>query len=64
MKKGIKKGASPDAAQSSRALAAVHETARSLYEAGVMTKTAMKGFDKLCSTAVDDRRQKSPRDSL
>ena len=38
----------------SEALAAVHETALGLTEAGVMTKRTMKTFDELCLTPVKD----------
>jgi putative transcriptional regulator len=34
------------------ALAAVHETARGLHEAGVMDKRTMKAFDSMCLTPV------------
>lgn len=36
----------------SRALAAVHETALGLHEAGVMDKRTMKAFDAMCLTPV------------
>ena len=38
----------------SDALAAVHETAFGLHEAGVIDKRTMKTFDELCLTAVED----------
>ncbi len=38
----------------SDALAAVHETALGLAEAGVMGKRTMKAFDELCLTPVED----------
>jgi putative transcriptional regulator len=38
----------------SDALAAVHETALGLHEAGVMDKRTMKSFDELCLTPVQD----------
>lgn len=38
----------------SDALAAVHETALGLREAGVMDKRTMKGFDELCLTPVEE----------
>jgi putative transcriptional regulator len=38
----------------SDALAAVHETASGLHEAGVMGKQTMKAFDEMCLTPVAD----------
>ena len=38
----------------SDALAAVHETALGLHEAGVMDKRTLKEFDELCLTPVDE----------
>ena len=38
----------------SNALAAVHETALGLAEAGVMDKRTMKGFDDMCLTPVEE----------
>ena len=38
----------------SDALAAVHETALGLHEAGVMAKRTMKAFDEMCLTPVED----------
>jgi putative transcriptional regulator len=38
----------------SDALAAVHETAQGLTEAGVMSKQTMKSFDALCLTPIQD----------
>jgi putative transcriptional regulator len=38
----------------SDALAAVHETALGLIEAGVMDKRTMKAFDEMCLTPVDE----------
>ena len=38
----------------SDALAAVHETALGLAEAGVMDKRTMKAFDEMCLTPVED----------
>lgn len=38
----------------SDALAAVHETAQGLHEAGVMDKRTMKAFDEMCLTPVED----------
>ena len=37
----------------SNALAAVHETAQGLHEAGAMDKRTMKVFDVLCLTPVE-----------
>lgn len=37
----------------SNALAAVHETALGLAEAGVMDKRTMKAFDEMCLTPVE-----------
>jgi putative transcriptional regulator len=37
----------------SEALAAVHETALGLQEAGVMSKRTLKEFDELCLTPVE-----------
>ena len=37
----------------SDALAAVHETALGLHEAGVMAKRTMKAFDEMCLTPVE-----------
>ena len=37
----------------SEALAAVHETMEGLYEARVIPKTTMRGFDELCLTPVE-----------
>jgi putative transcriptional regulator len=37
----------------SDALAAVHETAQGLREAGVMDKRTMKAFDEMCLTPVE-----------
>ncbi|MBW7836877.1 MAG: DNA-binding transcriptional regulator [Sphingomonadales bacterium] len=36
----------------SRALAAVHETALGMHEAGIMDKRTMKAFDDMCLTPV------------
>ena len=36
----------------SGALAAVHETAVGLHDAGVIDKRTMKAFDEICLTAV------------
>ena len=38
----------------SEALAAVHEAALGLAEAGVMSKQTMKEFDRMCLTPVED----------
>ena len=38
----------------SEALAAVHETALSLTDTGVMAKQTMKVFDEMCLTPVED----------
>lgn len=38
----------------SDALAAVHETAHGLHEAGVMDKRTMKAFDEMCLTPVEE----------
>ena len=38
----------------SDALAAVHETAIGLHEAGVMDKRTMKAFDEMCLTLVEE----------
>jgi putative transcriptional regulator len=36
----------------SDALAAIHETATDLHDAGVMDKRTLRGFDELCLTSV------------
>src|SRR5688572_24202106 len=38
----------------SGAMAAIHETARGLLEAGVMDKRTMKAFDEMCLTPVKE----------
>ena len=38
----------------SDALAAVHETAQGLADAGVMAKRTMRAFDEMCLTPADD----------
>ena len=38
----------------SEALAAAHETALGLTEAGVMTKRTMRAFDEMCLTPVEE----------
>lgn len=45
----------------SEALAAAHETAVGLTEAGVMTKRTMRTFDELCLTPVEEM---APEDIL
>ena len=45
----------------SDALAAVHETALGLHEAGVMDKRTLKEFDELCLTPVDELTPKEIR---
>jgi putative transcriptional regulator len=35
-------------------LAAIHETAQGLHEAGVMDKRTMKAFDEMCLTPVEE----------
>jgi len=37
----------------SDALAAIHETAAGLHEAGVMAKRTMKAFDEMCLTRIE-----------
>ncbi len=36
------------------ALAAIHETAQGLHEAGAMDKRTMKAFDEMCLTPVEE----------
>ena len=38
----------------SDALAAVHETALGLAEAGILVKQTMKAFDEMCLTPVEE----------
>ena len=38
----------------SEALAAAHETAQGLADAGVMAKRTMRAFDEMCLTPVED----------
>jgi putative transcriptional regulator len=38
----------------SKALAAAHETAQDLADAGAMAKRTMKAFDEMCLTPVED----------
>jgi putative transcriptional regulator len=35
-------------------LAAIHETAQGLHEAGIMDKRTMKAFDEMCLTPVEE----------
>lgn len=42
------------ARKKSDALAAVHETALGLHEAGVMDKRTMKAFDAMCLTPIEE----------
>ena len=46
----------------SEALAAVHETAAGLADAGVMSKQTMRAFDEMCLTPVEDMSAKAIRD--
>lgn len=46
----------------SDALAAVHETAMGLTDAGVMAKQTMKAFDEMCLTPVEDLTAEQIRD--
>lgn len=46
----------------SEALAAVHETALGLRDAGVMTKRTMKTFDDMCLTPVEEMTADEIRD--
>ena len=45
----------------SEALAAAHETAMDMVEAGVMSKRTMKVFDEMCLTPVEDMAPKDIR---
>jgi len=46
----------------SRPLAAIHETATGLREAGLIDRRTMKGFDKIClSSEVSARRRRRKR---
>ena len=38
----------------SGALAAAHETAQGLMEAGTMAKRTMKAFDEICLTPIEE----------
>ncbi len=38
----------------SDALAAIHETAQGLHEAGLLKKQSMKDFDEMCLTPVEE----------
>ena len=44
----------------SEALAAAHETALGLTEAGVMTKRTMRAFDEMCLTPVEEIKTRVP----
>ena len=46
----------------SDALAAAHETALGLVEAGVMAKRTMRAFDEICLTPVEDMTPKDIRE--
>ena len=46
----------------SDALAAVHETAMGLTDAGVMAKQTLKAFDEMCLTQVEDLTAEQIRD--
>ena len=46
----------------SDALAAAHETALGLVEAGVMAKRTMRAFDEICLTPVEDMTPKEIRE--
>ncbi|GAB6051724.1 DNA-binding transcriptional regulator [Magnetospira thiophila] len=46
----------------SDALAAVHETAMGLTDAGVMAKQTLKAFDEMCLTPVEDLTAEQIRD--
>lgn len=46
----------------SDALAAVHETAFGLTEAGVLSKQTMKAFDAMCLTPVEELRPEQIRE--
>ena len=46
----------------SDALAAAHETALGLAEAGVMAKRTMRAFDEICLTPVEDMTPKEIRE--
>ena len=46
----------------SDALAAVHETASGLAEAGVTAKRTMRAFDEICLTPVEDMTPKEIRE--
>ena len=46
----------------SDALAAVHETALGLTEAGIMAKQTMRSFDEICLTPVEDLAPEEIRD--
>ena len=44
----------------SEALAAAHETAQGLADAGVMAKRTMRAFDEMCLTPADDMPPENP----
>ena len=46
----------------SDALAAVHETALGLADAGVIAKQTMRSFDEMCLTPVEDFTPENIRD--
>ena len=46
----------------SEALAAAHEAALGLAEAGVMSKRTMRKFDEMCLTSVEDMTPEAIRD--
>ena len=46
----------------SEALAAVHETALGLTEAGIMAKQTMRSFDEMCLTPVEELAPEEIRD--
>ena len=46
----------------SDALAAAHETALGLAEAGVMAKRTMRAFDEICLTSIEDMTPKEIRE--
>ena len=45
--------------ETSRILEAVHETARDLHAAGVISKRRMKEYDSLCLISVPEQRSAS-----
>ena len=48
----------------SEALAAVHEAALGMTEAGVMSKRTMKAFDEMCRTPIEDMAPERIRELL